>query len=162
MDNNPVLEILDNKLHLSLSESDTIPIFSSLEPLNDSNLSEFIEPEFDLTELVSEEDIENVREKQACESALERAQKLCRAVMLARDLVNAPGNIKSPAYLAEQAQAAADESALKCKILGQKELAKEGCCALLGVAQGSTREPQLIEHFRFVCSLFNCFFQRVG
>jgi leucyl aminopeptidase len=63
---------------------------------------------------------------------------------LTRDLVNTPGNIKSPAYLAEQAKNAAGQSNLKCKLLGQKELAKEGCGALLGVAQGSVREPQLI------------------
>ena len=88
--------------------------------------------------------IENSRQKQACESALEKAQKLCLAVMLARDLVNTPGNIKSPAYLAEQAQAAAEESSLKCNILGQKELVKEGFGALLGVSQGSVREPHLI------------------
>ena len=88
--------------------------------------------------------VDATHDKQACESALESAQKICRAVMLARDLVNAPGNIKSPAYLAEQAQAAADESTLQCTILGQKELAKEGFGALLGVAQGSVREPQLI------------------
>ena len=83
-------------------------------------------------------------DKQACEAVVEKAQKLCRAVILARDLVNAPGNIKSPAFLAEQAQAAAAESTLKCKILGRKELVKEGCGALLGVAQGSKREPRLI------------------
>ncbi len=88
--------------------------------------------------------IDNTRDKLACESALVRAQKICRAVMLARDLVNAPGNVKSPTYLAEQARAAADESSLQCKILGQEELVKEGFGALLGVAQGSVREPLLI------------------
>jgi leucyl aminopeptidase len=65
-------------------------------------------------------------------------------VVVARDLVNSPGNNKSPPYLAEQAQIAANESTLKCKILGQKDLAKEGFGALLGVAQGSVREPHLI------------------
>ena len=88
--------------------------------------------------------IDKTGEKQACETALERAQKICRAVILARDLVNAPGNIKSPVYLVEQAQAATDASTLRCKVLGQKELAKEGCGALLAVAQGSVREPHLI------------------
>jgi len=88
--------------------------------------------------------IETKQDKNRCEAAVEKAQKLCRAVILARDLVNAPGNIKSPAFLAEQARAAADGSALKCKILGQKELAKEGFGALLSVAQGSAREPKLI------------------
>ncbi|MCK4507577.1 MAG: leucyl aminopeptidase, partial [Desulfuromonadales bacterium] len=88
--------------------------------------------------------IDNAHDKQACELALKRAEKICRAVVLARDLVNAPGNIKSPTYLAEQAQTAANESSLKCKVLGQKELAQEGFGALLGVAQGSAREPHLI------------------
>jgi leucyl aminopeptidase len=88
--------------------------------------------------------IGSAHDKLACESALERAQIICRAVMLARDLVNAPGNVKSPVHLAEQARAAADASTLQCKILGQKELAEEGFGALLGVAQGSVREPQLI------------------
>ncbi len=88
--------------------------------------------------------IENSKEKDACQEALEKAQKLCRAVMLTRDLVNTPGNIKSPSFLAEQARAAAEQSKLSCKILNQKELAKEGFGALLGVAQGSEREPHLI------------------
>jgi leucyl aminopeptidase len=88
--------------------------------------------------------IDRAKDKPACERASDKAQKLCRAVMLARDLVNTPGNIKSPTFLAEKAKAAAGESHLSCKILNQKELAKEGFGALLGVAQGSAREPHLI------------------
>ncbi|MGK2905005.1 MAG: leucyl aminopeptidase, partial [Desulfuromonadales bacterium] len=88
--------------------------------------------------------IDTAHDKQACEAALERAQIICRAVMLARDLVNAPGNVKSPVHLAEQARAAAEASTLQCIILGLKELTEEGFGALLGVAQGSKREPQLI------------------
>ncbi|MCM2264215.1 MAG: leucyl aminopeptidase [Desulfuromonadales bacterium] len=78
------------------------------------------------------------------EKALATAQVLARAVTLARDLVNEPGNIKSPAYLAEQAVAAAAEGGFLCTVLGRDELAREGCGALLGVAQGSVREPRLI------------------
>ena len=78
------------------------------------------------------------------EIALAAAQKLVRAVHLARDLVNAPGNLKSPEYLADQARAAAAESGLACTVLGRDELAREGCGALLGVAQGSLREPCMI------------------
>ncbi|MEN8729346.1 MAG: leucyl aminopeptidase [Desulfuromonadales bacterium] len=83
-------------------------------------------------------------DKKSCEVAVEKAQKLCRAVLLTRDLVNAPGNIKSPDFLAQQARAAADDSSLECKVLGKQELTREGCGALLGVAQGSAREPRLI------------------
>ncbi len=88
--------------------------------------------------------IEKTFDKQLCEVAVEKAQKISQAVLLTRDLVNAPGNIKSPLFLAEQARKAAEKSTLRCKILGEKELAKEGCGALLGVAQGSVREPKLI------------------
>ena len=84
------------------------------------------------------------QDKKSCEAAVEKARKISQAVMLTRDLVNAPGNIKSPDYLAEQARFAAEQSALHCKILGRKELTEEGCGALLGVAQGSAREPRLI------------------
>ena len=84
------------------------------------------------------------QDKKSCEVAVDNARKISQAVMLTRDLVNAPGNIKSPEYLAEQAQFAAEQSTLSCKVLGQKELTEEGCGALLGVAQGSAREPRLI------------------
>ncbi|NJC88563.1 MAG: leucyl aminopeptidase [Desulfuromonas sp.] len=78
------------------------------------------------------------------ENALATAQVLARAVTLARDLVNEPGNVKSPTYLAEQAAAAAAAGGFRCTVLGRDELEREGCGALLGVAQGSVREPRLI------------------
>jgi len=87
-------------------------------------------------------------EKQAqvndMEQGIARALAICRGVMLARDLVNTPGNIKSPDFLAQQARAIAEETGLKCTVLEQKELEEEGLGAMLGVAQGSVREPRLI------------------
>lgn len=76
--------------------------------------------------------------------ALANAAITARAVNLARDLVNEPGNVKSPAYLAGQARQAATGAGFTCTVLGRDELEREGCGALLGVAQGSVREPQLI------------------
>ncbi len=77
-------------------------------------------------------------------AAVQRAEKLCRGVLLARDLVNEPGNVKSPVFLAEQAQVIAAEVGLQCTILDKPALEQEGFGALLGVAQGSIREPRLI------------------
>jgi leucyl aminopeptidase len=77
-------------------------------------------------------------------TALADAGIVARAVNLARDLVNEPGNVKAPAWLAEQAQVAAAAGSLRCTVLGPEELRREGCGALLGVAQGSVREPRLI------------------
>jgi len=82
-------------------------------------------------------------------AAVQSAEKLCRGVLLARDLVNEPGNVKSPAFLAEQAQAMAAEVGLQCTVLDRPALEQEGFGALLGVAQGSIREPRLIVlHYR--------------
>lgn len=74
----------------------------------------------------------------------EAAEKIGRGVLLARDLVNEPGNIKSPEYLADRAREVAAELGFKCTVLGRFELEAEGMGALLGVAQGSVREPRLI------------------
>jgi len=81
--------------------------------------------------------------KEAGQGAL-IARGICRGVYLARDLVNEPGNAKSPEFLAGQARAIADETGMKCTILEKPELEKEQMGALLGVAQGSVREPRLI------------------
>jgi len=77
-------------------------------------------------------------------TALVDAQVMAEAVALARDLVNEPGNVKSPEWLAGQAADAATAAGVKCTILDRVELEREGCRALLGVAQGSVREPRLI------------------
>jgi leucyl aminopeptidase len=76
--------------------------------------------------------------------AIGKAQQICRGVVLARDLVNEPGNVKSPEYLAAQAQALAEKHALACTVLDQEQLGREGFGALLAVAQGSARPPRLI------------------
>jgi leucyl aminopeptidase len=87
-------------------------------------------------------------EKQAqvreAEEGVAQARSICRGVLLARDLVNEPGNVKSPEFLAEQARAVAREANLKCSVLEKSELEREGLGAMLGVAQGSVREPRLI------------------
>ena len=77
-------------------------------------------------------------------SAIDKAQQICRGVALARDLVNEPGNVKSPEFLADQAQILAEKHNLVCIVLDQEQLVREGFGALLAVAQGSARPPRLI------------------
>ncbi len=67
-----------------------------------------------------------------------------RGVWFARDLVNEPSNVKTPEYLADQAWQVAEQTGMKCTILGPAELKKQGFGALLAVAQGSICEPRLI------------------
>lgn len=78
------------------------------------------------------------------QAAVTEAQIVCAGVCLARDLVNAPGNVKSPQDLAKRCRLEAEAAGCACTILHRQELEEEGMGALLGVAQGSMREPCLI------------------
>lgn len=62
---------------------------------------------------------------------------------LARDLVNEPPNILSPAEFARRAKTLSSIG-LKVEVLGEAEMRKLGMGALLGVGQGSDRESQLV------------------
>ncbi|MDE7372395.1 MAG: aminopeptidase, partial [Desulfovibrio sp.] len=56
-------------------------------------------------------------------AAARRGESAAWAVMLARDLANMPGNLLSPALLAERAATVAEESGLTCEILDEDTLA---------------------------------------
>lgn len=88
--------------------------------------------------------VRSAAEREIATRAITDTDKLMRGVFLARDLVNEPGNIKSPAFLADHARSIAEETGMHCDIMGRETLRKEGFGALLGVAQGSEREPFLI------------------
>lgn len=61
-----------------------------------------------------------------------------------RELANAPGGDMTPKKLADAAKKAAKGTKVKVKVLGRKEMAKLGMGAILGIAKGSTEEPQFI------------------
>jgi leucyl aminopeptidase len=63
---------------------------------------------------------------------------------LARDLQVLPGNICTPALLAEQARLLADRHGMKVTILDRAALETEGMHALLAVGQGSAQESRFI------------------
>ncbi|MDB5367016.1 MAG: leucyl aminopeptidase, partial [Rhodospirillales bacterium] len=69
---------------------------------------------------------------------------LADGVFLTRDLVTEPPNVLYPQSFAKRAQQALAPLGVKVEILGTKEMKKLGMGALLGVAQGSTFEPQLV------------------
>jgi len=62
----------------------------------------------------------------------------------ARDLANHPGNVATPTHLAKHAVEIAKKYNLTYKILGPKEITKEGMGLLMGVSQGSDEEPRFI------------------
>jgi leucyl aminopeptidase len=66
------------------------------------------------------------------------------AVNEARDMINEPGSVATPEYLAEAAKTIAKESNLDLKIWDEKKLQKDGFNGLLQVGRGSSHPPRLI------------------
>ncbi|HTT98914.1 MAG TPA: leucyl aminopeptidase [Rhizomicrobium sp.] len=64
-------------------------------------------------------------------------------MFLARDLVNEPPNVLSPAEFANRAKQLS-KLGVKVEVLGEAQMQKLGMGALLGVGQGSERESQLV------------------
>lgn len=68
--------------------------------------------------------------------------KVAEGVFFTRDLVSEPANIKFPISLAADARSLS-KLGVKVQILDEKQMAKLGMGALLGVAQGSANKPRL-------------------
>jgi leucyl aminopeptidase len=66
------------------------------------------------------------------------------AVNEARDVINEPGSVATPEYLAEAARKIAKECNLDLKIWDEKKLQKDGYNGLLQVGRGSSYPPRLI------------------
>lgn len=95
-------------------------------------------PEHTLTTFLYQGDAKPVRE------AVETGQAFAEAQLMARDLVNTPGNDATPAVMAKKAQEVAKTAGLVCHLWGLEEIkrAKMGC--LLAVARGSVEPPAFV------------------
>ena len=78
------------------------------------------------------------------EAALHQGLAIAAGVSLARELGNLPGNVCTPAYLAETAQQLASEYQLDCQVLERAEMETLGMHSLLSVARGSRQAPKFI------------------
>ncbi len=77
-------------------------------------------------------------------AGLEQGLAVAHGMSLAKDLGNLPGNVCTPAYLAEQARELAKRYRMKVQVLERKDMEKLGMGTLLSVAQGSAQPPKLI------------------
>lgn len=79
------------------------------------------------------------------ETGVREGQAIARGMSLARDLGNLPGNVCTPAYLAEQAQKIGKEhKKLKVSVLEESDMDEMGMGSLLSVARGSRQPAKLI------------------
>jgi leucyl aminopeptidase len=75
---------------------------------------------------------------------LDRALAVGGAGWRARTLATVPSNLKSPAWLAEQARVLAEEAGLDFTVWDEKKLAAEGFGGLVSVGRASATPPRLI------------------
>ncbi len=84
------------------------------------------------------------RDEAAAARGLRHGAAIGAGVSLAKDLGNLPGNVCTPAFLADQAKKLAREWKLDVEVLERKDMEKLGMGSLLSVAQGSRQPPKLI------------------
>jgi leucyl aminopeptidase len=77
--------------------------------------------------------------------ALARAMAVGGAGWRARTLAWVPANIKSPAWLADQAVDLAQAAGLEVRVWDEKHLAADGFGGILGVGQASATPPRLVQ-----------------
>jgi leucyl aminopeptidase len=77
-------------------------------------------------------------------AGFKKGQIISEQVNACRTLANTPGGDMTPKRLAAAAKAAAKGLPITVKVLGRKEMEKLGMGAIVGVAKGSSEEPQFI------------------
>jgi leucyl aminopeptidase len=75
------------------------------------------------------------------EKAVRKGQEVGRAVNACRELANTPGGTMTPSVLAKAARDVVKGLPVTVKTLGEKEMAKLGMNAVLGIAKGSSEKP---------------------
>jgi leucyl aminopeptidase len=80
----------------------------------------------------------------AAENGFDFGKKVSSAVNFARDIVNEPGNVVTPEYLAEIAKDMSSEKSIECEVFNEKEILKKGMNAFYGVGQGSKNPARFI------------------
>ncbi|MCC9310312.1 leucyl aminopeptidase [Kitasatospora sp. RB6PN24] len=76
--------------------------------------------------------------------AVTEGRRVGEAVLLARDLVNEPGEALTPQAFAERATVVAGRAGLSCEVWDAERIAAEKLGGLLGVSRGSLVEPRLV------------------
>ncbi len=84
-------------------------------------------------------------EADAVREGVDVAEVTARAAVLARDLVNTPPQDKRPPALADRAVAELSDVQVEARVLDEAELERGGYGGILGVGQGSSAPPRLVE-----------------
>jgi len=81
----------------------------------------------------------------AAAAAERRARIVAESTCLARDLINTPAELMTPAHLGQAAVRMARRHGLRVRVYGPRDLRRLGMGAILAVGRASRNEPRLIE-----------------
>lgn len=84
------------------------------------------------------------RNLSAMRRGVRHGRALCDGTNYARDLINTPSNEKRPPAFADMARAMARREGLRCRILDEKQMARQKMGALLSVSRGSSEPPRMV------------------
>jgi leucyl aminopeptidase len=79
------------------------------------------------------------------QAVLDRAEAIARAGWEARRLATVPSNLKTPAWLAEEARRMGEDAGLKVRVWDAEQLEKDGFGGILAVGRGSALPPYLVQ-----------------
>ncbi|HLE21021.1 MAG TPA: leucyl aminopeptidase [Vicinamibacteria bacterium] len=83
-------------------------------------------------------------DKTASDERLHRYSVVAQEANRCRDIVNEPGAVMYPEALARVAKRVASQNRLKCTVLDEKQLEKQGYGGLIAVGKGSVHPPRMI------------------
>ena len=84
------------------------------------------------------------KKQKICREACQKGAVLAEAVNFAKDLGNYPGNLMTPAILADSIKKKTKNTKIKTTIWDKKKIQKEKMGGLHGVSLGSSQEPRFI------------------
>ena len=97
-------------------------------------------PDPDILTLLASDD----EQRAALERGLRTGTVIAQSTLLARNLVNRPANLATPAHLVETAKEIAASTGLDCRILDKPEIEALGMHLLISVNAGSASPAQLV------------------
>ena len=90
----------------------------------------------------------DVEKQAALEAGARAGQVIAESTLLARDLINRPGNVATPSHIAAVAAEMAADVGLTCRIMEKPEMEERGMGALLSVNKGGDEPAKMaiLEH----------------
>lgn len=108
-------------------------------------LSTYKTDEKELPAIFDPEFVVKVATRKNQQSLLDEGKAAAESMKQVMALVDAPGNVKTPAFLAEWAQNSANLHGYSCEVLDEEALKEQGFEAILAVGQGSQHPSVLVK-----------------